>query len=122
MPWKVTVRIGPKVDRSTHPDRDQALDAVEAHARELGRTARTRGVDLKYKRYAPGEQVSARIELSGPQRLLPSVRAGVDIRGDGSSQAFIGRVQRRLIESRKGETAAQALRRALQDQGRSVTP
>jgi hypothetical protein len=115
MPWKVTVRVGPKVDRSTHPDRDQALDAVEARARELGRTARTRGVDLKYKRYAPGEQVSARIELAGPQRFLPSVSAGVDVRGDGSAQAFLGRVQRQVIEPRKGETPVQALRRALQN-------
>jgi hypothetical protein len=115
MPWKVTVRVGPKVERSTHPDRDQALDAVDARARELARSARTRGVDLKYKRYDPGEQVSARIELAGPQRFLPSVRAGVDIRGDGSSQAFVGRVQRRLVEPRKGESASQALRRALED-------
>jgi hypothetical protein len=111
----LTVRIGPKVERSTHPHRDQALDALEARTRELARTARTRGVDLKYKRFGPGEQVSARLELSGPQRLLPSVRAGVDVRGDGSTQTFVGRVQRRLVEPRKGETVAQALRRELQD-------
>ena len=115
MPWKVTVRIGPKGARSTHPDRDKALDAVEARAGELARTARIDDVDLKYKRYGPGERVSARIELAGPQRLIPSVRAGVDVRGDGSTQAFVGRVQRRPLEPRKGETVGQALRRELQN-------
>jgi hypothetical protein len=113
--WKLTVRVGPKVERSTHADRDQALDALDARACELARTARTREVDLKYRRYGPGERVSARIELAGPQRLLPAVRAGVDVRGDGSTQAFIGRVQRRPLEPRKGETVGQALRRELQN-------
>jgi hypothetical protein len=119
MPWKLTVRIGPRVERTKFDDREQALDALQARARELTRTARTKGVDLKYKRYEPSEQVSARIELSGPERLLPSVQAGIDVRGDGSTQAFVGRVRREVVEPRKGESAAQALRRILTDGSRS---
>jgi hypothetical protein len=113
VPWKLTVRSGPKVQISRFKDLGEALDALERRGHELSDGAPADAVDVRYKRYAPAQQVSARIELAGPERLLPKIHAGVDVRGDGSSEPFLGRVNRQIVEQRKGETAYQALRRIL---------
>ncbi len=100
--------------RMRFDDVGPALDALESQAKELARAAPKQSVDVRYKRYEPGQQVFARIELAGPERLLPSVRAGVDVRGDGSVETFRGRLRRELIEPRPGEAPYAALRRALE--------
>jgi hypothetical protein len=61
------------------------------------------------RKIAPVEQVSARIELAGPGRL----RAGIDVRGDGSSEAYTGRMRREIVEQRRGESAYDALKRVV---------
>lgn len=60
------------------------------------------------REYQPDELVAVRAEVSGP-----SVRGGVDLRGDGSVQAFTGRIRRAVVEPREGEDAYSALRRVL---------
>jgi hypothetical protein len=115
MAWRLTVRAGPRVEQDRFDGLDQALDALERRGRDLAGTAPGEVVDAKFKQYEPVQQVIARLELSGPERLLPSVRAGVDVRGDGSTEAFRGRVRRTILESVPGEDAFDALRRALSD-------
>jgi hypothetical protein len=46
-------------------------------------------------------------------RLELNVKAGVDIRGDGSAVAFTGRLRRQEIEQQAGEDVYDALRRIL---------
>jgi hypothetical protein len=113
----MTVRAGPEVQRSTFPDVVAALDELEARARELALEAPDRVVDAKFKRFEPSEQVVARLELSGPQRLVPSVRAGIDVHGDGSVEAYRGRVRRAVIQERDSEGVFAALRRTLTESG-----
>lgn len=97
-------------------DVSSALDALESRAEELTKAAPNQPLDVRYKRYEPVQRVFARIELAGPERLLPSVRAGIDVRGDGSVEAFVGHVRRELIEPRRGEAPCRALRRAVERQ------
>jgi hypothetical protein len=108
--YTITVRTRAKVRKERHPDLEAALAAVERIGAELsdGAAARPAGGTL-VRRIEPVQQVIGRIELAGPDRL----RAGIDVRGDGSSEAFTGRLRRSLVEQRRGESAYDALRRAL---------
>ena len=116
MRWQLTVRSGPKVKKHSFSALGEAVDALEQRARELAEAAPDRGYDAKIRRFEPVELVCARLELAGPERFVPSVRAGLDVRGDGSVEAYRGRVRRQVIEPRKGETAYKALRRSLEEE------
>lgn len=113
--WKLTVRSGSRVEHARYGALGDALDQVEARASSLARSAPRREVDAKIRRFEPVQQVAARIELAGPQRIVPAVRAGVDVRGDGSMEAYTGWIRRRIVQQREGETAVAALRRTLAD-------
>ena len=109
MSWKVTVRIGPRVERVRAEALPEALDAVELNARAAANTERRRTVDTRVRKYEAGDQVAARVELRGR-----GVALGVDVRGDGAVQAWTGRVRRRPLELEDGETPFEALRRVAQ--------
>jgi hypothetical protein len=113
VPWRLTVRAGSQVDRGRFDDLLEALDALERRGREVAQLQDGKPVDAKIRRFEPVQQVAARLELAGPQLVLPRVRAGVDVHGDGSTEAFVGRVRRVVVDERKGEDAYSALRRAL---------
>ena len=110
--YRITVRSGAKVRSERAGDLGDALHAIERHGRELedGASARAVGGAL-IRKFEPVQQVVGRIELSGPGRL----RAGVDVRGDGSAEAFTGRLRRKLVVQRAGESPYDALRRELTD-------
>jgi hypothetical protein len=108
-PFIVTVRRRGATERDRYDSLDEALTALEERLDGLARAER-RGSERGLGRdYAPVMQVAARGELAGPGGL----RGGVDLRGDGSAEAFTGRLRRRLVERGTGETAYEALRRAL---------
>jgi hypothetical protein len=113
MLWTVTVRTSGRVERDRFDELEDVIAAVDARTDELVRGAPRRPVDVRYRTFDPGEQVYARIELAGPERLLPRVRAGVDVHGDGSTEPYLGRLRRRVVQRRGAESAGAALRRVL---------
>jgi hypothetical protein len=111
--YKVVVRRRGGSEKERHATLDRALDALEARLRELAARQEPRTVRAFTREIEPRRQVAVRGEVSGPGGL----RAGVDVRGDGSAEAFTGRVARRLVEQRDGEDAYSALRRVVHEDG-----
>jgi hypothetical protein len=107
--YTVTVRRRGATDRDRFATLGEALDALEARLDALSRPERRRAERGLGRSYDPVQQVAVRGEVAGPGPL----RGGVDLRGDGSAEAFTGRWRRELVERRTGETAYDALRRAL---------
>lgn len=99
------------MERASFDELGDALAALERRGEELQEGADSHTIDLKVgRRFEPVQQVVARLELSGRRRL----RAGIDIRGDGSAEAWTGRMRRTLIEQLPRESPYDALRRSLE--------
>lgn len=106
--YKLTVRVRGVTRRERFASLLEALAALQQRLDELGpgaRLGRERGL---VRDVEPVAQVALRGEVSGP-----GAHGGVDVRGDGSAEAYTGRWRRVLVERRPGETAHDALRRAL---------
>ena len=104
--YKLTERIAGKVRHQSFDDLPTAIDALERRGHELQGKADTDVVGgTLMRQFEPKDQVVARLELS--------VKAGVDIRGDGSAVPFTGKWRRRIVERKEGESAYAALRRAV---------
>jgi hypothetical protein len=111
--YRVLVRTGPRVERLKADRLSDALDLLEQRCRALARRPTGEPVQIFRRTIEPVARVMARVEISGPQRLRPAVRGGVDLRGDGSVEAWTGRVPRAVIAQADGESPYEALRRAL---------
>jgi hypothetical protein len=112
-PWTLTTRAGSQVDHQHLQTLEEALAALQRGVEDLQSDSSREEVRFIGRRIEPARQVVARIELAGPGGRGRTVRGGVDLRGDGSAEAFTGRVRRALVERRGGESAPQALARAL---------
>jgi hypothetical protein len=109
--YTLTLRREGDSERQRFATLDGALDALETEIRAMSQTVRRQTTKSLGREYEPAELVAVRAEVSGP-----SVRGGVDLRGDGSVQAFNGRIRRSVIEPGEGEDPYAALRRVLDSQ------
>lgn len=111
------MRNGPRVERAVFDSLAASLDALEERMDALAPQARRQAIEVFKRRFDAMRQVAVRGEIAGPGRLLPGVRGGVDLRGDGSAEAYTGHWRRDPVELRPGETAYAGLRRALHGGG-----
>lgn len=103
------MRVGPRVEKERFGGLDEALTALRDWLRMVGDDADRPPVRVLSREFTPVQQVVARAELRGPRRL----RGGIDVRGDGSAEAWTGRWGRVLVEQQPGEDAGAALERVL---------
>ena len=109
----LTIRTEGKVQRARFDTFDEAMAELEREAEAFAAEVDRETIDLKVREFAPEVQVAARLEVSGPGRILPALRGGVDVRGDGSAEPYVGGVRRQEVEPKRGESPYEALHRAL---------
>jgi hypothetical protein len=107
--YSITLRDGPRVKRDRFASLDDALSALGDRVDAIAGAAHREPVKVLSHEYAPVQQVVGRGQLRGPGGL----RAGIDVRGDGSREAWTGRWRRTVVEQRPGEDTVGALRRTL---------
>jgi hypothetical protein len=107
--YTLTTRISGKVTHEHFDTLREAVGALERAGHRLQGRADAQAVGGSLmRRFEPGDQVTARLEISGR-----GVHVGVDVRGDGRAVAFSGRLLRREVARDPGENAYDALRRSL---------
>ena len=107
----MTVRAGSKVERERFETLDEAVLGARARLVALRSTAPRETVRAFARTYEPVQQVAARVELARGRRGHP--RGGIDVRGDGSVEAWVGLVRKQLVGLADGEDEMAALERAL---------
>lgn len=115
--WKLTVRAGSDVDHAAFEDLDEAVAAMRERALEIRSEGPARPV-RSIRQFEPGQQVNARLQLSGRGRLFHKPTAGVDVRGDGTFVPFAGGVTRAELDPTDHDTPFDLVRETLQQEER----
>lgn len=110
--WKLTVRNGSEVSHEAFEDLDEAVAAMRRRALDIRAKGPVRPVSA-FRDYSPGDQVRARLQLSG-RGLLGKPVAGVDVRGDGAFMPFRGGVRRVELDPSGHETPFDTVRETLE--------
>ncbi|HYU59528.1 MAG TPA: hypothetical protein VEK39_02105 [Solirubrobacterales bacterium] len=109
--WRLTVRHGSQVERERYETLDDALAQLQRRAEQI-RAGGGLEEAAMLRTYEPGEQVEARLELTG-SGLVRRPEAGLDVMGDGALVPYRGAIFKRRLESRSAN-AYEAVRRTLE--------
>ena len=111
--WKLTVRAGSEVDQDDFEDLAEAV----ASMRERALRIRAEGPPKTSKfirTFAPGDQVTARLELSTGGFLRRKTAAGIDVRGDGTFVPYRGGLRREELDPSGHDTPFDLVRETLE--------
>jgi hypothetical protein len=114
--WKLTVRHGSEVEHLGFDELDEAIAAMRARALEIRAEGPVEATSV-LRDFAPGDQVHARLQLSG-KGVLWRPTAGVDVRGDGTFMPYRGAVRREELDPSGDKTPFETVRKTLEGDGR----
>ncbi len=109
--YRLTVRLGPKVNRARFERLEEAIAELRRQTEEIQATGALPTVPM-LREFEPAERVAARLEIS-TGGWLRGRAAGVDVMGDGSMVPFRGGIARRELEPRRASRPTRPSARAL---------
>jgi hypothetical protein len=112
----LTVRHGSDVDHAEFGDLAEGVAAMRERALAIRAEGPARPV-RSLRDFEPGDQVHARLQLSGGRLFRKSV-AGVDVRGDGTFVPFKGGVVREELDPTDHDTPFDLVRETLEVEDR----
>lgn len=110
--WKLTVRHGSDVEHESFEELDEAVAAMRERALAIRAEGPVKPVS-SLRDFAPGQQVHARLQLTG-KGLLRKPVAGIDVRGDGTFMPYRGGVTREELDPSGHDTPFDAVRESLE--------
>jgi hypothetical protein len=110
--WKLTVRHGSDVSHESFDDLGEAVAEMRRRALAIRAEGPVKPVS-SLRDFEPGEQVHARLQLSG-RGLLRRPVAGIDVRGDGTFMPYRGGVRREELDPTDYETPFELVRETLE--------
>lgn len=114
--WKLTVRHGSDVDHESFDELEPAVQRMRERALAIRSEGPVRPV-RSIRDFEPGDQVHARLQLSGGGFLRKSA-AGVDVRGDGTFVPFKGGVVREELDPTDYDTPFDLVQETLEAEER----
>jgi hypothetical protein len=109
--WRLVIRHGPRVERESFDDLDDALAAMKRQTQLIRKEGPLEEVGA-IRQYEPAQRVHARLVLSSGG-LLRRREAGMDLMGDGTLVPYTGLVRKRTLEPAQGQSPFDAVRAAL---------
>jgi hypothetical protein len=110
--WKLKIQDGSDISHEEFDDLGEAVEVMRERVLAIRARGPVEGVSM-LRDFAPGDQVRARLQLSG-RGLLRRPVAGIDVRGDGTFMPFRGGVRREELDPSEHDTPFDLVRETLE--------
>jgi hypothetical protein len=110
--WRLTVRHGSDVSHQSFEDLGEAVAEMRRRSLQIRAEGPPRTASM-LREFKPGDQVQARLQLSG-RGLLRKPVAGVDVRGDGTFVPYRGGIRREELDPTDHDTPFDVVRETLE--------
>lgn len=111
------MRNGSEVEHASFDDLAEAVAALRGKAMEIRSGGPAKPV-RSLRDFDPGDQVRARLQLTGRGGILRKPTAGIDVRGDGTFVPYRGGVGREELDPADHETPFELVRETLESEER----